>query len=530
LVQRSEQFDNGYWGKLDATIAANAIASPIGTLTADKLIANTNNANHGFALIPTLTSGQQYTFSLYVKAAEYARFILQLDANSNTATSTFNLNDGSVTTAFGTATITSAANGWFRVSVTGTLLTNSPFIRFRVLDNSGNVTFIGDGTSGIYLWGAQLNEGTLKDYFATETRLNIPRLDYSLGSCPSILVEPQRTNLALRSEEFDNVAWSKTNASVTANATTSPSGILNADIFAGNGISGTHFLVQSGASSVTSGVTYTTSFYAKKNTNDFIQIVGSSSPYGGNNVWANYDLNLGLVGSVGTSCTATIQNVGNGWFRCTMTAAAVSTTNASIYILGLITSSTAARGEVNTLSTSVFIWGAQLEAGAYPTSYIPTTSASVTRNADVISKTGISSLIGQTEGTIFFEGNVLNYSQARRFIVLYQDANNYMSLRVTSGNDLQYLIVSGGATSVNITTANIPGNIKIALAYKNNDFVAYLNGTQVGLDTSGSVPTTSDFYLGCDQSAVNQMAGGIKVSALWKERLSNDELTALTTL
>jgi hypothetical protein len=103
-----------------------------------------------------------------------------------------------------------------------------------------------------------------------------------------------------------------------------------------------------------------------------------------------------LLALSGASATATITDFGNGWYRCTMTATATATASGSGFSLRLITSATSARAESNSLATSVHLWGAQLEAGAYPTSYIPTTTATVTRNADVISKTGISSLIGQT--------------------------------------------------------------------------------------------------------------------------------------
>jgi hypothetical protein len=341
--------------------------------------------------------------------------------------------------------------------------------------------------------------------------LNVPRIDYSNGSCPSILVEPQRTNFALRSEEFNDASWGKTNVTVTANTTTAPDGTLTADKFIATSAFVTHQIAQ-----ITALNAYTFSVYAKAGEeNVFSMWVANATKR------AQFNLTLGTI-EISTVLSSSIEDVGNGWYRCTV----YDTTPSLAYrIYG--------RNGGSYLGNDVdgfFLWGAQLEAGAYATSYIPTTSASVTRNGDVISKTGISSLIGQSEGTIFFEGNVLNYSQARRFIVLYQDANNYIMLRVTGGNDLQFLIVSGGATSVNIITANIQGNIKIALAYNNNDFVAYLNGTQVGSDTSGSVPTTSDFYLGCDQSGINQIAGGIKSAAIWKTRLSNAELENLTTI
>jgi hypothetical protein len=215
---------------------------------------------------------------------------------------------------------------------------------------------------------------------------NVPRIDYTGGGCPSILLEPQRTNIVLRSEEFDNASFQKSLSSVSANTTTAPDGTLTADTWTGDGASGIHYLAQS--VSATSGVAYTQSVFAKKGTNNFLQIVGTTAIYDANS-WANFDLENGVVGTVGSSATATITDFGNGWYRCTMTATATATASGNGFLLWLITSATSARAEINSLATSVHLWGAQLEAGAYPTSYIPTTTATVTRNADVINRDDI---------------------------------------------------------------------------------------------------------------------------------------------
>jgi hypothetical protein len=98
---------------------------------------------------------------------------------------------------------------------------------------------------------------------------NVPRIDYTGGGCPSILLEPQRTNIVLRSEEFDNnTSFQKNLSEVTPNTTTAPDGTLTADTWTGDGTSGVHYLAQT--ASATSGVAYTQSVFAKKGTNDFI--------------------------------------------------------------------------------------------------------------------------------------------------------------------------------------------------------------------------------------------------------------------
>jgi hypothetical protein len=274
---------------------------------------------------------------------------------------------------------------------------------------SANATTAPDGTltadtwtgSGAF-WGAQLVEGSSAlTYQKTVDRLDIPRIDYTGGGCPSILLEPERTNLVKRSQEFDNnTGFQKNLSSVSANTTTAPDGTLTADTWTGDGTLGIHFLAQT--ASATSGVAYTQSVFAKKGTNNFIQILGTTGIYDSNS-WANFDLENGAVGNVGISAKATITDFGNGWYRCTMTATATSTASGNGFFLWLITSATSARAETNSLETSVYLWGAQLEAGAYPTSYIPTTTATVTRNADVINRDNIytNNLITAAGGTWF---------------------------------------------------------------------------------------------------------------------------------
>ena len=348
----------------------------------------------------------------------------------------------------------------------------------------------------------------------------------------ALLLEPQRTNLALRSEEFDNASWTKTNTTITANTTTSPDGNSTADTLTGDGTSSLHGVEQS--ISVTSGTTYSWSIYAKKNTNNFLQIVASSGRFG-SNVWANFDLNDGVLGSVGSSTTASIQNVGNGWYRCIMTATATGTGSAATYILNLISSSTSGRSESNTLSTSVYIWGSQFEQGAYVSTYIPTTTATVTRVADSAVKTGISSLIGQSEGTVFVEFSTNNLeTYTRRLFSLSDGTNsNQIDLQIQANTTtLTFAVINGGATQAVINTSanyyTLGSVIKIGCSYKQNDFIFYINGSQIGVDTSGTVPTCSEFKFSSPLN-INQFIGGINKAALFTTRLTNAELATLTT-
>jgi hypothetical protein len=282
---------------------------------------------------------------------------------------------------------------------------------------------------------------------------NVPRIDYTDGGCPSILLEPLRTNLLKYSEQFDfndpitnNDIFVKGLSSIddpNTTTTTAPDGTLTADTWTGDGTSGAHSLAQT--VSATSGVAYTQSVFAKKGTNNFIQILGTTGIYDSYS-WANFDLESGILGEKGASATATITDFGNGWYRCTMTATATSTASGNGFFLWLITSADSARIETNSLATSVHLWGAQVEAGAYPTSYIPTTTEALTRNADVISKTDISDLIGQTEGTVFMD---INWEEKSGVYYIVSISNGsvtneiYMAFGNTSANSIRFSITSG---------------------------------------------------------------------------------------
>lgn len=354
----------------------------------------------------------------------------------------------------------------------------------------------------------------------------VPRLSYMYGSCPAVLLEPQRTNLALQSQDFDNASWTKTASSITANTTTSPDGNSNADTFIANGVSTFHIIEQS--FNTTNGTNYAFSVYAKKNTNNFLQIIGGSSNFG-LNAWANFDLNNGVVGSAGSSATASIVNVGNGWYRCVMVAQGTATL-AGTSAFGIISSSTAGRGEINTLSTSVFLWGAQFEAGAYPTTYIPTTSATATRVSDSYSRDNIftNSLITSSGGTWFIElRNNIVYTRDNASSALF--INTGTSASLNDGFRMRVLgasrfaidkIVAGVSTSLYTTTTD---TTKLIIKWNGTSADIFANGTKVVSATAFT--TTAMEYL----NGTPQVPIFIQQMALFSTPLSDTDCTTLTT-
>jgi hypothetical protein len=349
------------------------------------------------------------------------------------------------------------------------------------------------------------------------------------GSCPALLLEPQRTNLALRSEEFDNASWTKSASSITANSTTSPDGNTNADTFTGDGLLGFHQVSQS--MSYTSGLSYTYSLYAKKGTNNFIQFTNSFSAFGSNS-YANFDLNNGVLGTVGSTATATITNVGNGWYRCTMTSTATATLSGSLANT-LITSATSPRAESNTLSTSVFLWGAQMEQGAYPTTYIPTTTASATRIADSFSRNNIftNGLITSSGGTWFVElrGNLSLTRDTFTTGIYISDTTNITSnninIRNGGGGAVRLAInkvISGVSTPLYLTTTD---TVKLAIKWNGTTADIFANGTKV-ISATSFTPTNMEFLRG----ELTQVPAFIQQMALYPSPLSDTDCTIITTL
>jgi hypothetical protein len=361
----------------------------------------------------------------------------------------------------------------------------------------------------------------------------VPRLDYTDSTCPKLLLEPQRTNLIFPSEDFSNVNFADTNLTVTTNQAISPDGNQNADKFTTASTTAecqVRYSNFSVASNVGSAVT--TTVYAKKGTANFLRIrnlfVQDGATFG--NAWFNID--NGTVSSVQSSQIARITDAGNGYYRCSLTGI-VGTVPLNIIDIGITNTN-----GVNFPTTAVdaFIWGAQLELGAYATSYVKTEAAAVTRLADAASKTGISSLIGQTEGTLFIDTQVGDETdEVYGWLQASLSGNPNDSIQINRANTaVQCQVYTGSSVTGLITGGSITTGqrIKIAVGYKQNDVVLYLNGTQIGIDTSTNIPTCAVFQLGAYPPLLSDYTnnGGIKQALLFKTRLTNAQLAELTTL
>jgi hypothetical protein len=247
-------------------------------------------------------------------------------------------------------------------------------------DNFADLITFTRASTGTYLD----SDGLLK----TATT-NTPRIEYDInGNRKGLLIEEARTNLLTYSEQFDNAAWTKDRLTVTANAASSPSGVVSAVAIIENSVNSFHALGRS--ASFISGTAYTLTVYAKKpetGSQRFLQLTLGSAPFTGLPT-ANFDLITGqlVLTGAGNSASASIEFAGNGWYRCRLTATANVTATSSAFLLLQASSSASRFASYQGDGTSgVLLWGAQLEAGSFPTSYIPTAGSTATRAADVAS-------------------------------------------------------------------------------------------------------------------------------------------------
>jgi hypothetical protein len=288
--------------------------------------------------------------------------------------------------------------------------------------------------------------------------------------------------------------------------------------------------------------TITQSIFAKKNTNKYLGIT-LAGDITANRYQVIFNLETGAVAqekNTPTSLTGKsfkIENYGNGWYRCTMTATFPA--NQSPYMVLQNSNIISTNFNATTLDWAdgtvgnLYLWGCQVEAGAYATSYIPTLGASVTRVADAASKTGISSLIGQTEGTLFVEANVPSGFDANNLFITLSDgtSDNMVFINRVAGK-AEYYVSQGGLTIASFSMGTIlsTGVHKLAVAYKANDFVFYVDGVLINTDTSGNVPAMSRINLGSYVAAALPYNDGIKQALLFKTRLTNAQLAELTAL
>lgn len=344
-----------------------------------------------------------------------------------------------------------AGNGWWRCWVSFEGGTRGPQWRIALANDDSAINaggrarddYVGDGTGTLYIAAPQVEVReslTPTDYVATtlttpqvanhlavlqEASTNTPRLDFDpiYDQPKGLLMEEARTNLLIQSQNFSSASWAKNNATFVADKQVSPDGNINAGRLVASSTQTTG-LIQS--VSVTEGTTYTFSVYAKAYTSRYLTLNPNGTMFGSSS-WAIYDLQTGTVlesgGASGNEVSVEIENYGNGWYRCiyVATASVTGSTDAFRMNCGNGTGSIDAN-----VGESLYVWGAQLEAGNHASSYIKTESATATRAADDAIVYNNDSIFKYNEGTIFTEAKFnAAYSDEVENIISTRDIVNY---------------------------------------------------------------------------------------------------------
>jgi hypothetical protein len=391
-------------------------------------------------------------------------------------------------------------------------------------DGTGDFTFSRAGALPSFNATRVNSEGLIEEVLSNVPRLNYPMIDGVVSGCPSLLLEPERTNLLLRSEAFDNAYWTKTGSSVVSGFT-SPKGDLSAFKLVENTSTVAHSVFRNSSTVTLSSHSF--SCFVKTNGRNV-----KLDFFGGTNN-ATFDLTNGTVISAnGTGLTAKIETLSNGWYRCSIMQVQTSTT---IFPNILCVDDSNESTYTGDGTSGIYIWGAQLEQGSYPTSYIPTQGSTVTRVAETCNGAGDATTFNDSEGVLFAEISALDESGGNREITLSDGTtSNRIIIQYRNNSNIRIILAksTGDEFDTGVISFNTIENNKIAIKYKTNDFAFWVNGIEIYSDNTGntfsaSTLSTINFDGG---TGSNDFYGNVKQIKYFDTALTDQELQQLTSL
>lgn len=525
ILSWSEDFTNSIWVKNSLTVTSNIITAPDGYVTADKIVESTGTPS--YRRIYQLSTGANtplgfHTFSIYIKKAE--RFVIGLsmsDGVTGDVGCTFNLNTISCIPAYTNGSwtllgskISDAGGGWFKCSISGyrnSGVRSDVFV--YMLDDTGNSTYTGNGTSGIYIWGAQLEQSNGVGMYLPKTNIVLDNnVDFNFTRATSAtlvnkqgLIEDSCYNLLQYSENFGNSFWLKNAITVTANVAIAPNGTLTAFSYSDDLSNNNHLLQLTSPSSNTYpvGTTLTWSVYIKANGSQWVFIdLYNATDYG-----AYFDLVNGVIGStIGSGVQPIITNAGNGWWRCSVTKTTTSSAPTDLSVNAVL-SNGGNSTRPGTGTSKYYIWGAQLANGSLRP-YLKTTNRlnvpriDYTRNKPSFliepSRTNLMQRSSELENTYWLKNNTTVVANS---IIGPDGVSSADSLLETITNGTHYFDNSSGiATTIGTTyTRSLyvksNGRQWVVLDFFNTtDYVAYfdiINGVIGTVDPSISASIKS---------------------------------------
>ena len=368
--------------------------------------------------------------------------------------------------------------------------------------------------------------GLITTVAANVPRLNYPLIDGVVSGCPSLLLEPQRTNIIPFSEAFDNAVWQKNQSSIIANATISPDGTLNASKLIEDNTSNFHRIIEE-VDLVSSDYSHTV--FAKASERKYFVLRNNIN---GTNVNACFDLENGVVVYNGFD-EAKIEYYGNGWYRCFIKETSTSTSPRSFSLMTsdkevLNNNIPSYQGDG---ASGLYIWGAQVEEGSYVTSYIPTNGTTVTRLAETCNNSGNANTFNDSEGVLMAEISALADSSETSVISI---SNNSITEKVLIallfGTTIRLEAnMSSGTDFLLDVPINIHLNNKVCIQYKSNQYKVFVNGISYSLTQTSTTPSGL-LDLSFDRGdGTRNFNGNTKQVQYYNSALTDSELEQLTS-
>jgi len=549
-----------------------AVVAPDGTATATLITGN--GSSSGFDNYPNdygSNGGAVQTYSFYVRNVNATSLQISMGGYGNpTYTFTFATETGVANAAASGSGFQKLSNGWYRIWLTGTK-SNQFWYQQAYIDN-GSAT-----SASMYFWGGHQREAgsfptsyiptpaTFTGRASTATFYNSSGIIQTAAAGVArsaaffpdsngvfrpagLLLEAAGTNLVTYSEQFDNAAWTKSGATVTANVTTSPDGTTTADKLVENSANSGHFITQNFGNGLNPGTIYSYTVFVKASERTYctVQMWGNSQRLG-----IAINLSTGAIVQTDTANTTLLSSsvipFPNGWYRVNITGSGNTANTYGLYLAGVAVWD----GVGNAVwqdgksyqgngTSGIFVWGAQVEQNSYATSYIPTTastvtraadtstSATVTRSADVANITGtnFSSWHIQGQGTLAVQGDVTYRSSYQNYIALYGSgyASNRMALYLAPAGHRAYIDPPGISPAI---TGQTSGTYSLAVAYNATNGASSFNGGSSSTFNTGSISST---FTTLTLSGADDPPGLSRIKRLtyWPTRLSDATLQQIT--
>ena len=536
LTQHSQNFENAVWSKGSAILTTNFDIAPDGSLTAAKYVPNSTNIRHDLSNFNlSFYNGKTITMSVYVKNAGN-RYVIIGTIGTGIR---FDFNTETITNLPGTAPLNSFVevlpNGWYRIGCTISSLDGGriAIVPSNIIINTTPAPFAGNDVDGVLVWGAQMVLGTqARDYFPTTTRLNVPRIDYSNSSCPSILVEQATTNF-IRNNSMVGAA--------VGNPGTLPTNWSGGSIVSSLGVeNGIEYIDIRIAITATSGFSRiffepSTQIVAANGQtwtlSSYLKIINAPQPPTG------YRLRIFENTSTGALITSGFQTITPTTSFARYSFTRTLSGGATVARVQPILEFTTVSGQP--YDFTVRVYGPQMQQLAFATSLIQTSTGAATKNADVIDNTNMSTLIGQTEGAMFVDFNYERFNPlADNFIATISDGiiNNSLLIAVVGIGAFVVRLRTSGTTRWDfiIPAASFTfGRKKVVISYKSGETNLYVNGVKIGSTNTSAFTfpvTINKFNLGSSWSGSSLANNTINSAALYKTALTDAQAIQLTTL